>query len=336
MHILHETIGVPRLKIDMDGKNKAVLTVGPLPSGYGMTLGNALRRVLLSSLPGTAVTAIKVPGVSHEYDSIDGVKDSVLDIILNLRSLRLKKHSKGIEEVELILPKKGEVTAADIKVSSDVEILDPAHVITSCDGADGKTKIVLRVEKGLGYQVVTNEQNAEEADPEVILMDANFSPVKRVKYEVKPTRVGEQTDLDQLILEVETDGSLEADKCIKLSAQILQSYFTLFNEEDAYSDEEFTTSFTAIKAREEAERQSTAFGPEETFTPIDILGFSQRTLNALVNGGITSVEELLKTPMSQLTQLRGFGQKAKNELEQILKERGYTTDETGIAPVAAE
>lgn len=331
MHILHDTIGVPKLKIDITNKNFATLTVGPLPSGYGMTLGNALRRVLLSGLPGTAVTAVKITGITHEYDTLKGVVDSVLDIILNLRALRLRKHSKEVEVIDVPFVKSGTITAKDLKVSSDIEILDPTQIITTCDGASVKTKMQLRIERGVGYRIISNEDSVAEADPEFILIDSNFSPIKRVKYEVTPARVADQTNLDQLKLEVETDGSLEAESAIKLAAGIIESYFQLFNTEDAYTDEDFTTSFSAIKAKEEAEKAASA-AVEESFTPIDILGFSQRTLNALVNGGITSVEELLKTPMSQLSQLRGFGQKAKTELEEVLRERGYTS--TAPAPTA--
>ncbi len=335
MHILHDTIGVPKLKIDVDNKNFATLTVGPLPSGFGMTLGNALRRVLLSSLPGTAVTAVKITGVTHEYDTIKGVVDSALDIILNLRSLRLRKHSKEVEIIDVPFVKSGAITAKDLKVSSDIEILDPSQLITTCDGASPKLKMQLRVERGVGYRVISNEDSVAEADPEFILIDANFSPIKRVKYAVSPARVGDQTNLDQLKLEVETDGSLEAENAIKLAASIIESYFQLFNNENAYTEEDFTTSFSAIKAKEEAEKAASA-AVEESFTPIDILGFSQRTLNALVNGGITSVEELLKTPISQLSQLRGFGQKAKTELEEVLQERGYTTSVPAAAPTTNE
>ncbi len=324
MHILHEIIGVPKLKIDAEGKTNATLTINPLPSGFGMTLGNALRRVLLSSLPGTAVTAMKISGVTHEYDTIKGVHDSVLDMSLNIRELRLKKHSKEVEEIEFKLVKSGAITAKDLKVSSDIEILDPSQVITHCDGADPKTTVKLRVEKGVGYRIISNEDNAAEEDAEMILIDANFSPVTKVKYEVTPARVGDQTNLDQLKLTIETDGSLEAENALKLAAEIIRSYFDLFNQDDAYTDEDFTTSFSAIRAKEEAEKQASVSAAEESFTPIDILGFSQRTLNALVNGNITSVEELLRTPMSQLTQLRGFGQKAKTELEEVLRDRGYT------------
>ena len=257
------------------------------------------------------------------------MKDSVIDMLLNIRQLKLKKHSKNPEVIEVSLPKKGEVTAKDLKVSSDIEILDPTQLITVCDGADSKTTIQMRVEKGVGYRVIESVDSVKEEDPEYILVDANFSPVIRCKYKVEPARVGEQTNLDQLILEVETDGSLDADNAIKLAAGIMESYFNLFTEEEAYTDEDFTTSFSAIRQKEEAEQLANSVAVEESFTPIDILGFSQRTLNALVNGGITSVEQLLKTPMSQLTQLRGFGQKAKQELDQVLQARGYVQANDG-------
>ena len=322
MHILHSEIGNPILKITKDG-NVAVLTVMPLPAGYGVTLGNALRRCLLSSLPGTAVTKMKISGNTNEYTTIDGVKESTFDISLNVRQLRLKKHSKGEEFAEVALKKSGVITAADLKVSSDVEILDPSQVIATCDKADPKKKIQLQIEKGVGYRLITNEDSAKEEDPENILLDANFSPVLYVKYDVEPARVGDQTNLDKLILTVETDGSLDGEKAIKLAAGILQSYFELFNLEDAYADEDFTTSFDKLKKQKEAEAQAASEAKEAAFTPIDILGLSQRTLNALVNGGITSVEQLLATSMTQLSQLRGFGQKAKTELDKILVERGY-------------
>ncbi|MCF7830390.1 DNA-directed RNA polymerase subunit alpha [Candidatus Gracilibacteria bacterium] len=324
MHILHEQIGAPQIKLNVESKTAAKLIMTPLPSGYGLTLGNAMRRVLLSSLPGTAVTAVKIDGVSHEYSTVEGLKESVLDITLNIRQLRLKKHTKGVEIVEVPFVKSGKITAKNLKVSSDIEILDPTQLITTCDKADSKKKMYLRVEKGVGHTIVTNVDHASEEDPEFMLVDANFSPVTHVKYEVSPARVGEQTNLDQLTITVETDGAIEAESALKLSSGILESYFQLFNTDDAYTDEEFTTSFEQIKKQRESQEAAAAAVAETAFTPIDILGLSQRTLNALVNGGITSIEQLVATPMTQLAQLRGFGQKAKTELEQILSERGYT------------
>ncbi|PID70564.1 DNA-directed RNA polymerase subunit alpha [bacterium DOLZORAL124_38_8] len=324
MHILHQVIGTPQIKIQAGAdKGKATMVVSPLPQGYGVTIGNSLRRVLLSSLPGAAVSSMKIDGVTHEYMAIDGVKETVFDITLNLRALRLKKHSKDIETVEVPFVKSGKVFAKDLKVSSDIEVLNPEQLIMTCDGANVKRKMVIEVEKGVGYRLVENTDSAAVEDVEKILIDANFSPVSKVQYEVTPARVGDITNLDQLSLKVETDGSLEAEQALKLSAGILTSYFELFNKEDAYTDTDFTTSFEKLKQERENKEKADAEAVETTFTPIDILGLSQRTLNALVNGGITSVEELLSTPMTQLTQLRGFGQKAKTELEQILTERGY-------------
>ncbi len=322
MHILHDEIGAPQLKITRDG-NTAKLVVTPLPSGYGVTLGNSLRRVLLSSLPGCAVTAMKIDGITHEYTTIEGVKESVFDIGLNIRQLRLKKHSKGVEEITVALKKTGVITAADLKISSDIEILDPSQVIATCNGANTKKKITLRVEKGVGYRMVSNIDSAKEEDSEVILLDANFSPVTLVKYDISPARVGEQINLDQLTLMVDTDGTIDPQDAIKLSAGIIENYFQLFNTEDAYTDAEFTTTFDELKKRRESAAAAATEAQEVAFTPIDILGLSQRTLNALVNGGITSVEQLLSTPNNQLVQLRGFGQKAKTELDQVLVDRGY-------------
>jgi len=324
MHILHDEIGAPKFKIISDKKTVAVLTVSPLPGGFGTTIGNSFRRTMLSSLPGTAVSAFKLDGVSHEYSTVTGLKESVLDIILNIRQLRLRKHTKGEELVEVFLKKKGIITAGDLKVSSDVEILDPSQIIATCDGADPKKKIVLKVDKGVGYRLISNKENAESGDPEFILLDANYSPITRVKYEVAPARVGENTNLDKLILSVETNGAIDAESALKLSAGILEDYFALFNNDDAYTDEDFTTTFEKIKQKKEAAELQSAEEAAESFTPIDILGFSQRTLNALVNGGITSVEQLLATPMAQLAQFRGFGQKAKTELETVLADRGYS------------
>lgn len=323
MHILHQEIGVPQIKIEASSKTTAKLVMTPLPSGYGSTIGNALRRVLLSSLPGTGITAMKITGVTHEYSTLPGVKDSIFDILLNLRQLRLKKHTKGMEEVEISFPKSGVVTAKDLKVSSDIEILEPGQYITTCDGANTKKKMTVRVDRGVGYHLVDNKDNAAEEDPEYMLMDVNFSPVTHVKYTVNPARVGDQTNLDQLELEVTTNGSLEAIQALKLAAGMLEEYFHLFNKKEAYTDKDFTTSFDELKKRKETEDAENPVGQDTAFTPIDILGLSQRTLNALVNGKINSVEELVNTPMKTLAQLRGFGQKAKQELDQVLGERGF-------------
>ena len=323
MHIIHDEIGTPQIKILKADDNCTKVVISPLPPGYGITLGNSMRRVLLSSLPGTSVVAMKIPGVTHEYTTIKGLKDSVFDITLNLRELKLKKHSKGAEIVELPFVKTGKLTAKDLKVSSDIEILDPSQIITTCDGADSRKKAQIFIEKGVGYRLISNEDSFQVEDPEKILIDANFSPIVSVSYDVTSARVGENTNLDKLTMTVKNDGSLDSEKAIKLAASILQSYFELFNKENAYTDEDYTTSFDLLKQKKESEEKAASEAKDQSFTPIDILGLSQRTLNALVNGDITSVEELLQTPMSQLSQLRGFGQKAKTELDHVLVDKGY-------------
>jgi len=323
MHILHEEIGAPHITLENKGKTSATMTISPLPTGFGHTLGNAIRRVLFGSLPGTAVSGYKIEGVTHEYTAIEGIKESVFDIGLNLRELRLKKNSKGIEMVELPLKKSGVVTAADLKVTSDIEILEPSQVILTCDGYKAKGKCFIQVEKGVGTRIVSTVDSKASEDPELILLDSVFSPLVGAKYAVEPARVGDRTNLDKLVIEAETTGAIDAESALKFSGGMLMSYFALIGNEDAYSEQEFTTSFDQIKKQKEAEEIAQAQTAETSFTPVDILGLSQRTLNALVNGGITSVEQLLSTSMTQLLQLRGFGQKAKNELEEILAERGY-------------
>ncbi|MCB9809855.1 DNA-directed RNA polymerase subunit alpha [Candidatus Peribacteria bacterium] len=323
MHIIHETIGAPHLKLKAKNKEAASIEMHPLPQGFGNTIGNAMRRVLYSSLPGTAVTAYKIEGKTHEYDTLEGVKETLFDIGLNLRSLRLRKNSKGSAELEVKLTKTGVVTAADIKTTSDVEILDPTQVIMTCDGLSTKQKMFIRVEKGVGSRMTSTELSREEDDPEYILLDAIFSPLTQVSYTVEPARVGDQTNLDKLVLSLETNGSITAEDAIGFAAQVLESYFSLFRNEAAYSDDDFTTSFDELKKQREAEELAASQAAETSFTPIDILGLSQRTLNALVNGGVTSVEQLTSMTMTQLMQLRGFGQKAKVELDEVLGARGY-------------
>lgn len=324
MHIIHNTIGEPQLRIKEETRTSCSVTLGPLPTGYGITIGNALRRTLLSSLPGTAVIAYKIDGITHEYDTIEGVKESVFDIGLNLRSLDIAKHTHGEEIVEVKFKKSGVVTAADIKVSSDIEILDPSQILFTCEKADAKRVMYLKIEKNVGHRLINNKDNANNEDVEFMLLDSVFSPIKSVRYTANPARVGDNTDLDELQVDLTTNGGMKALEAIKFAADLLKSYFSIFNIDDAYTDAEFITSFEEMKRKRESEQLAAAQATEMSFTPIDILGLSQRTLNALVNGGITSVEQLLTTSMGQLVQLRGFGQKAKTELDEVLKEQGYT------------
>jgi len=324
MHQIQEEIGIPRLGTVKKGDNHVIFTLGPLPPGYGMTLGNALRRVLLSSLPGASVTGVKIPGVTHEYSVVKGSKDSVLDICLNLKKLYIKKDSKDPSTLELNVTKPGVVTAKMIKCPSDVQILNPDLYITTIDGKSSKFKMDLRVEKGVGY-VPAAVKNKEEHDAGMIVVDAVYTPVIKVRYEVTNTRVGQMTNLDKLVMEIATDGTITPDDALKFSSNILTSYFNLFNEEGILIEPEFMSDFAKI-AQKEKEQEKTK-PVQESYTPIEILGFSPRTLNALINGGIGSIEQLSKCTESKLSNLRGFGKKALTEVSEALEKKSLKLSE---------
>jgi len=314
MHQIQAEIGIPKIKTERISDNHAVFTVSPLPPGYGTTIGNSFRRILLSSLPGACITGVKIDGVSHEYSAVKGVKDSILDISLNLKLLEIRKDSSEPSTLTLKVNKEGEVLAKDITCPSEVEILNPDQYITTLEKG-AKLNMELRVEKGVGYVPAAQKQK-EEADPDMIVLDSIYSPVKRVRYEVESTRVGQMTNLDKLKIEILTDGSITPQDALKFSSNILQSYFSLFNKENAIIEEDFMSDFKKIQEKEdEAEKNKPA---QEAYTPIEILGFSPRTLNALINGGIGSVEQLEKCTESKLTNLRGFGKKALTEVDEAL------------------
>lgn len=325
MHIIHDEIGLPKITSTKTGDYSAVFIITPLPNGFGMTLGNALRRVLLSSVPGAAITAVRVDGVSHEYTTISGMKDSVLDLCLNLKQVALRKHSKETEIVSLSQKKEGEVLAKELKVSSDVEILNPEHILTNLDKKSGGISFEAKIEKGVGYIPATEQQKMAEEGENWIYLDATFSPVLRVKYEVSAARVGENTNLDKLEIEVETNGSLPPEEAMKFSANILQSYFDLFQKnEEELIESEFMATIASASASQEDETEET---PQENYTPIEVLNLSPRTLNALINGDIGSIEELVKCTPAKLENLRGFGKKAMDEVAEVLATRGLSLSE---------
>lgn len=317
MHIIQEEIGIPKIKTDILENNHVIFTMSPLPPGYGMTLGNALRRVLLSSLPGAAVTGVKIDGITHEYSTIPGVKDSILDIILNLKLLDIRKTSKELSTLKLEVSRAGKITAKDIQCPSDVEILNPDLYITTLEKGS-KFKIELRVEKGVGYLPVQQRQK-EETEVNLILVDAVFSPVKKVRFEVEATRVGQMTDLDKLIIEILTNSTIAPEEALKFASNILKSYFNLFNVENIMVEEEFMSDIQSILKKEKEEEAKKP--AQESYTPIEILGFSPRTLNALINGGIGSIEQLSKCTESKLSNLRGFGKKALTEVKEALDKK---------------
>ena len=318
MHILHNIIGVPKIRREIISATEERFIIEPLPSGYGVTLGNSLRRVMLSSIPGARVTGIKIKGVSHEYTTLPGVRESILDIMLNIKSLVIAKESTDIEWLSLTKKKGGTVTGADIKCPSGVTILNPELYITTVD-AGFDLAFEIRVEKNVGY-VSIEELKKREDDVEILVLDANFSPVQNVKYEIHNTRYGEITSLDSLEITVKTNGVMSPSDVVKFSSKMLESYFTLFNEEKLQVGGEFISDIREVIEREKQEVKADL--EKETYTPIEIMGLSPRTLNALVNGDILSIEQLTKCTEAKLSSIKGFGKKAMTEVRDALKGRG--------------
>lgn len=323
MHLIQEEIGIPKIKTAKIGDNWVIFTLTPLPPGYGVTLGNALRRVLLSSIPGACITGAKIDGINHEYSTVKGAKDSVMDMMLNLKLIDIRKISKEPTWITLDATKEGVVTAGDIKSNSDVEIMNPDQYITTLEKG-AKLHMELRIEKGVGY-VPANVKQRDETIANMVTIDSVYSPVKKIRYDVESTRVGQMTNLDKLTFEIKTNGSITPEDAMKFSANILQSYFKLFNEENIVIEPEFMSDINTIMTKQHEEEQKKP--AQESYTPIEILGFSPRTLNALINGGIGSVEQLSRCTESKLTNLRGFGRKALGEVAAALDTRGLKLSE---------
>ncbi|PID87455.1 DNA-directed RNA polymerase subunit alpha [Candidatus Gracilibacteria bacterium] len=318
MHIIHKETGAPKIFKKDISKNTSSFTISPLPRGYGVTIGNSLRRTLLSSIPGTKVTGIKVSGVTHEYSTLPGVKDSVIDIMLNLKNLVITKVDNGVEWMKLQVSKSGVVTAKDIKKVAGIEILNEDLYITEIDKDGLELDIDIRVEKGVGYLTVEELKEREE-DTEVLLIDTNFSPVSNVQYKITNTRFEDIINLDSLELVISTSGAISPVDALRFSGDMMASYFGLFNEESLQVEGEFITDIKDVIKKEKEEVKEEL--EKETYTPIEIMGLSPRTLNALINGSILSIEQLVKCTETKLSSIKGFGKKAMVEIRASLKER---------------
>lgn len=279
----------------------------PLPAGYGTTLGNSLRRVLLSSLPGAAITAARVRGVAHEFSTIPGVKEDVVQVVLNLKGIRLR--SFATEPVTLTLEKEGpgEVTAADVQTTSDVEIVNPEQRIATLE-PEASLWMELTVENGRGFVAGDRREGLPIG---VIPIDALFGPVRKVNFAVENTRVGQVTDYDRLILEVWTDGTTSPDEAVSQGSQILVQQFSLFTG---------LTRAQAALAQPRSDGGSVA--PAIADMPIEDLDLPQRALNSLKRHGITKVGQLLQTPDEELLRMRNFGRKSLDEIKERLVARG--------------
>jgi DNA-directed RNA polymerase subunit alpha len=299
------------VNVDEHNATSATFTVEPLHTGYGMTLGNSLRRVLLSSIAGAAITAFKVEGATHEFTTLPGVKEDVVDIMLNLKGVRFRVFGDDTQSLRIVKKGKGAITARDIQVNADVEIVNPEHVIATID--DDKTNFImdLVVETGRGYRTI--EEVAQRKASDMIAVDAIFSPVLRVRYKVENTRVGQMTDLDKLLLTVDTDGSITPREAFEEAAAILVNQYT------ALAGQTRVDSGT-IGAKSDETGEDDSEDPAELMTPIEDLNLSARTTNALINNDIHTLRDLFSLSDSELRELKGFGSKALDEVKEKLAE----------------
>jgi DNA-directed RNA polymerase subunit alpha len=293
--------------------NHAKVTMEPFERGYGHTLGNALRRVLLSSMPGFAPTEVQIAGVLHEYSTIEGVQEDVVDILLNLKGVVLKLHSGN--EATLRLAKKGEglVTAADIEVTHDVEIINPEHVIAHLSPG-GKLEMTVKVERGRGYQPGNMRVVPEESKGiGKIILDASFSPVKRVSYQVESARVEQRTDLDKLIMDIETNGVVEPEEAIRYAARVLVDQLSVF------AALEGTSTPTEDKQRDKAPPIDPIL-----LRPVDDLELTVRSANCLKAENIYYIGDLIQRTETELLKTPNLGRKSLNEIKEVLAARGLT------------
>lgn len=285
--------------------------VEPLERGYGTTLGNSLRRILLSSLPGVAVTSIKVDGVLHEFSTIPGVVEDMTEIILNIKGLALKLYGEGPKVIYIDADGEGEVTAGDIKVDSEVEILNPEHHIATLNG-DHRLYIELVINKGRGY--VSSDKNKQPGQPiGIIPIDSIYTPVSKVNYTVENTRVGQVTDYDMLTIEVWTNGSIKPDEAISLGAKILSEHLNLFID---LSDQAKHTEIMVEK--EETKKEKVL---EMTIEELDL---SVRSYNCLKRAGINTVEDLTNRTEDDMMKVRNLGRKSLEEVIQKLHGLGLS------------
>lgn len=289
---------------------RARVTMEPFERGYGHTLGNALRRVLLSSMPGFSVTQVVIEGVLHEYSTVDGVQEDVVDILLNLKGIALKMHNRS--EAILNLSKNGEgvVTAADIETGHDVEIANPEHVIAHLTKG-GKLDMQIMVEWGRGYQPVSVRRLPEaERSIGTIMLDASFSPVRRVSYSVESARVEQRTDLDKLIVDIETNGIIDPEEAIRFAARVLVDQLAVFAD----------LKGTAVALEEPIMQQIDPI----LLRPVDDLELTVRSANCLKAENIYYIGDLIQRTENELLKTPNLGRKSLNEIKDVLASKGLT------------
>lgn len=303
----------PRIiNVESLGEGRSIVEMEPFERGYGHTLGNALRRVLLSSMVGYAPTEVTIAGVVHEYSTLDGVQEDVVDLLLNLKGVVFKLHNR--DSISLTLKKSGPgvVTAADIELPHDVEVINPEHVIANL-ADNGKLDMQIKVEKGRGYVPGNVRRLSEDANKTIgrIILDASFSPVRRVSYSVESARVEQRTDLDKLIINIETNGVITAEEAIRQSARILVDQLSVF------------AALEGTETTSEALTQVPAVDPI-LLRPVDDLELTVRSANCLKAENINYIGDLIQRSENELLKTPNLGRKSLNEIKEVLASRGLT------------
>jgi DNA-directed RNA polymerase subunit alpha len=302
----------PRIvDVDVVSPQRAKVILEPMERGFGFTLGNSIRRVLLSSIPGFAITQVKIDGVVHEYSTLDGVQEDVVDVLLNIKKVALKMHNTSEATITLNKNEEGPVTAGDFEVGHDVEIINPSHVIAHLNKG-GKLNIEAKVEMGRGYQPVPVRTKGTESDNVLgfIMIDASFSPITKVSYVVESARVEQRTDLDKLIMDVETNGVVDAEQAIRDAARILMGQLSVF----ANLESELT----------EVEVQQAPVIDPLLLRTVDDLELTVRSANCLKAENIHYIGDLVQRNESDLLKAPNLGRKSLNEIKDILAAKGLS------------
>jgi DNA-directed RNA polymerase subunit alpha len=313
---------IPRITSETGDENRGTFVIEPLDRGFGYTFGNSLRRVLLSSLAGAAVTSVRIEGVAHEFSTLPGVKEDVTDIVLNLKGIVCRMHSDATEiEAALVATGPGEITAADIDLPSGVEILNPEVHIASLD-KKARLEFYLTIGRGRGYRAAEDNKSADQPIG-VIPIDSIFSPVRRVAYAVEQARVGQRTDFDKLTLDIETDGSVEPSAALREAAELLISQLAIFTDEDRVEE---------LRAGPAGQLDGALGGVgvgaplvmqgEEWGILIEELELGVRSYNCLKRAGIQTVGDLISKSEAELNAIPNFGKKSIDEVIETLEARG--------------
>ena len=301
----------PEIRVIESEETYGKVAVEPLPRGFGLTIGNPLRRILLSSTNGSAITWVKIDEIVHEYAAVPGVKEEVMELLLNVKRIRIRSQSERAGKMRLDVTGEGRVCAGDISTSSDFEIVNPELHLATLDSDRSHLSIEFNVEQGVGYQVAAQADGTSNPPVGVLPVDAVFSPVRKVNYNVERTRVGQVTDYERLIKEVWTAGTIRAIEAIQQAAENLVDHFFLFSNLNRV-------------AEEGSERVPLVVSPEIYQTPIEKLELSPRTLNCLKRSHISKVGEVLEMSDDELLKIRNFGEKSLVELKEKLAEHGVS------------